>query len=66
MTSHHSVDPQSIHIVYLTPIAIIGASLSEHCGSVCVSMFGLTTYQMSTFKYFTMIARHVHANVYFS
>ena len=39
-----------------------------HCGSVCVSicacLFGPTTYhkfQMSTFKYFTMIACQVHA-----
>ena len=57
---------------------LIGAHLSEPHTSVTalqkylclyVCLFGPTTYrkfQMSAFQYFTMIACHVHADVYFS
>ena len=57
---------------------LIGASLSEphtsmtamrKCVCIYACLFGPTTYckfQMSTFKYFTMIACHVHADVHFS
>ena len=59
----------------VSSVGLIGASLSEPHNSVtvlrkCVCIYAWTTtyrkFQMSAFKYFMMIACHVHADVYFS